>query len=276
MNELQENFINIKQSENDFPQALKAQLSDGLFLQIKRCLRLRSAGERRKIMNMKKIVAFAAATVMAMSMSVSAFASITEPDSAGYADAKASYTGTITHSDGTQMSVVVFKDTKHDGTVTADNLEYINQGVASNTLYTGMATKNDLLATGSDGSLVNDGAVYIVRVGYYNATGNWSVAEGSFKVGTGIKTQNKLVSGGYGANKDKYLIYVANLLTNIDPNQKIKITKNGDTTTAKQTGATLADLLGIKTVNGSTLEGDVAIGVLTDNETDTFAIELVR
>lgn len=228
-------------------------------------------------MNMKKIVAFAAATVMAMSMSVSAFASITESYSAGYANAKASYTGTITHSDGTQMSVVVFKDTKHDGTVTADNLEYINQGVASNTLYTGMATKNDLLATGgSDDSLVNDGAVYIVRVGYYNATGNWSVAEGSFKVGTGIKTQNRFVSDGYGAKKDKYLIYVANLLTNIDPNQKIKITKNGDTTTAKQTGVTLAKLLGIETVNGSTLEGDVAIGVLTDKKTDTFAIELVR
>lgn len=136
-------------------------------------------------MKMKKLVALGAAAAMSMTMCVNVFADseVKNAVNAGYAGAQASYTGTISAANGTQMTVVVFKAIDENKNVSDTNIEYINQDTASAALYTDMGTKNNLLAVGEDGSATYAGN-YVIRVGYYNAEGAWNVAEGTFTIGT--------------------------------------------------------------------------------------------
>jgi len=154
-------------------------------------------------MKMKKLVALGAAAAMSMTMCVNVFAASEVSEGAvdaSYAGAKASYTGTfkdaegntLVAADGTQMTVVVLKEIAQNDDLSNDDIEYINQDVASAALYTDMGTKNDLLATDENGNAIYAGN-YVIRVGFYDAKGAWHLAEGTFTIGTKQTSTGKKV-----------------------------------------------------------------------------------
>jgi hypothetical protein len=101
--------------------------------------------------NFKKLVALSAATVMALTMSVSAFAEITASSSdsrfGDYADGAVTLASTDMINEDNQWTVVVISADKQNDTLTAEDLYYINQGTSGDTFWTdGMGTKTELEA----------------------------------------------------------------------------------------------------------------------------------
>ena len=105
--------------------------------------------------NLKKMAALGAAAVMALSMNVSAFASVAGSATASYTDGKV-ILNSLADIDAThQWTVVVISLADQNENLTADKLYYINQGNSGDTFWTdGMGTKTEL----TDGD-------YIVRIG---------------------------------------------------------------------------------------------------------------
>ena len=207
-------------------------------------------------MKMKKLIAVGAAAAMSMAMCVNVFAEseVKNAAKAGYATGAATYSETITAKDGTQMTVVVFKKVDAAETVSATNIEYINQDAANAGLYAGMKTKNDLLAVGEDGTATYAGD-YIIRVGYYAADGTWSVAQGSFTVDT--KT----------ADVPKYTLGDVDGVSGINVNDATTVAKHVAGTVAL-TGDNLkaADVDGVKgiNVNDATAIAKYVAGTITE------------
>jgi hypothetical protein len=109
--------------------------------------------------NFKKLVALSAATVMALTMSVSAFAEVTASSSdsrfGDYADGAVTLASTDMINEDNQWTVVVISADKQNDTLTAEDLYYINQGTSGDTFWTdGMGTKTELEA-----------GDYILRIG---------------------------------------------------------------------------------------------------------------
>jgi len=142
----------------------------------------------RLIMKMKKLVALGAAAAMSMAMCVNVFA---EATSAGYnvdeetkaiTSLKLINKETDLKESSKQYTVVVFKEGKReDGTIiSASNLqageiEYINQGLASEEFWTDMRTKN----------VISDGT-YVVRVG--GETGAVTAESGVYEYNVVVST----------------------------------------------------------------------------------------
>ena len=161
--------------------------------------------------NFKRLAAAALAATMALALSVSAFAEVvaTSDDNITYASAAATYGNTITAKDGTQMTVVIINKAKANTTLTGEDLLYINQDQEGVLSLTSMGTKIDLLEVDEDGKAKYAGD-YLIRVGYYNESNVWTVAEGEFTVATKANAPTIL----YGdANQDEAIdIYDATLI----------------------------------------------------------------
>lgn len=105
--------------------------------------------------NLKKMAALGAAAVMALSMNVSAFASVAGNATASYSDGKVILNSLADIDADHQWTVVVIKEADQNENLTADKLFYINQGTSGDAFWTdGMGTKTELEAGN-----------YIVRIG---------------------------------------------------------------------------------------------------------------
>lgn len=126
--------------------------------------------------NLKKIAAFGAAAVMAMSMSVSAFAAAApEGTSAEYKDGTVGLTGIDKVIDADhQWTVVVIKEADATKTLEAADLRYINQGNSADGFWTNMGTDVEL----TEGK-------YLVRIGGETITDATGIIEIPFEVTAG-------------------------------------------------------------------------------------------
>lgn len=128
--------------------------------------------------NLKKIAALGAATVMAMSMSVSAFAAASQA-TATYENGAVKLSSLADIDDSHQWTVVVIDAAKATSDLTADDLYYINQGTSGEYFWTnGMGTKIDLADGQHDGD-------YLVRIGGETITDAQGIIEIPLTVSTG-------------------------------------------------------------------------------------------
>ena len=103
------------------------------------------------------------------------------------------------------------------------------------------------------------------------------VVKDEFENVTSDQSVNNTAEGSDGKFNGKYLKYVANVFEGADATKKIRITKNKGATDEEtmETQRSIAEVLkGVAVDASNKISGDVAIGVLTDSETDVFTFDL--